>query len=146
MPTSNINYSICLAIVPSECLQMDFSHPPPPRFSFTKKLLLQTTIIIGGPISTTTPIFTHGPWRWNHGSSDRLSPLLLLLLLLLQTTNFLFLLGTENTNFQTGLTFQATPVTPMSSCSFSFYFLEFFLSGELSTPVRRTVHRLQAVQ
>ena len=50
--------------------------------------------------------------------------LLLLLLLLLDTTKFLFLLGTEHTNFQTGLTFQATPVTPISSCSFSFYFLE----------------------
>ena len=65
----------------------------------------------------------------------------------------LFLLGTENSNFQTGLTFQATPVTPIFSCSFSFYFLEHFclencplLSGELSTPVWRTVHRLQAVQ
>ena len=70
-------------------------------------------------------IFTHGPRRWNHGSTDGLF-LLLLLLLLLHTTKFLFLLGTENTNFQTGLTFQATPVTPISSCSFSFYFLECF--------------------
>ena len=73
--------------------------------------------------------FTHGPQRWNHGSTDGLFLLLLLLLLfflLLHTTNFLFLLDTENTNFQTGLTFQATPVTPISSCSFSFYFLERF--------------------
>ena len=85
------------------------------------------------------------PWsrRWNHGSTVGLF-LLLLLLLLLHTTKFLFLLGTENTNFQTGSTFQATPVTPISSCFF--YFLECFLSGELSTPVQRTVHRLQAVQ
>ena len=37
--------------------------------------------------------------------------LLLLHLLLLHTTNFLFLLGKENANFQTGLTFQATLVT-----------------------------------
>ena len=36
------------------------------------------------------------------------------------------LLGTENANFQTGLTFQATLITPISSCSFSFYFLECF--------------------
>ena len=57
----------------------------------------------------------------------------------------LFLLCTENTNFQTGLTFQATPVTPISSCSFSFYFLEHFcpenrplLSGELSTDSRQS--------
>ena len=64
---------------------------------------------------------------------------------LLHTTKFLFLLGTENTNFQTGLTFQATPVTPISSCSFSFYFLECFclencplLSGELSTDSRQS--------
>ena len=88
--------------------------------------------------------FTHGPRRWNHGSTDGLF-LLLLLLLLLHTTKFLFILGTENTNFQTGLTFQATPVTPISSCSFSFYFLECFclencplLSGELSTDSRQS--------
>ena len=63
----------------------------------------------------------------------------------LNTTNFLFLLGTENANFQTGLTFQATPVTPISSCSFSFYFLECFclencplLSRELSTDSRQS--------
>ena len=52
----------------------------------------------------------------------------------------------------TPLTFQAipgSPVTPISSYSFSYYFLERFcpencplLSGELSTLVRRTVHRL----
>ena len=88
-------------------------------------------------------LFTHGPRRWNHGSTDGL--FLLLLLLLLHTTKFLFLLGTANTNFQTGLTFQATPVTPISSCSFSFYFLECFclekcplLSGELSTDSRKS--------
>ena len=58
---------------------------------------------------------------------------------------FLLLLGTENANFQNGLTFQATPVTPISSCSFSFYFLECFclencplLSGELSTDSRQS--------
>ena len=79
-------------------------------------------------------IFTHGPWRWNRGSTDGLF-LLLLLLLLLHTTNFLFLLGTENANFQTGLTFQATPVTPISSCSFSFYFLKHFC---LSTDSRQS--------
>ena len=68
-------------------------------------------------------IFTHGPRRWNHGSTDRL--FLLLLLLLLHTINFLFLLGTENSDFQTGLTFQATPVTLWGgTCKllFSFFF------------------------
>ena len=104
----------------------------------------------GGGSAQTTPlfqnviVFTHGPRRWNHGSTDGLFLLLLLLLLLLNTTKCLFLLGTENANFQTGLTFQATPVTPISSCS-SFYFLEYFclencplLSGELSTDSRQS--------
>ena len=92
-------------------------------------------------------LFTHGPLREERGSTDGLFILLLLLLLLLllPTSNFLFLIGTENANFQNGLTFQATPVTPISSFSFSFYFLEHFcpencplLSGELSTDFRQS--------
>ena len=66
-------------------------------------------------------LVTHGPHRWNCGSSHGHFLLLLLLLLLLHTSNF-----------------PGSPVTPISS--FSFYFLEHFflencplLSGELST-------------
>ena len=94
------------------------------------------------PFPPPLSLFTHGPWRWNRGSTDGFF-LLLRLLLLLHTTKFVFLLGTENTNFQTGLTFQTTPVTHISSCSF--YFLECFclencplLSGELSTDSRQS--------
>ena len=46
----------------------------------------------------------------------------------------LFLLGTENANFQTGLTFQATPVTPISFCPENCP----LLSGELSTDSRQS--------
>ena len=69
--------------------------------------------------------FTHGPHRRNHVSSDGNC---LLLHFLLHTTNF-----------------PGSPVTPISSYSFSFYFLECFcpencplLSGEVSTNSRQS--------
>ena len=85
------------------------------------------------------PLFTHSPQRWSHGSTDWL--FLLLFLLLHISSSFVSI----RYNFQTGLTFQATPVTPVSSCSFSLYFLEHFclencplLSGEVSTDSRHS--------
>ena len=59
--------------------------------------------IIAWPSDPVGSIFTHGPRRWNHGSTDGF--FILLLLLLLHTTKFVFFLGTENADFQTGLTF-----------------------------------------
>ena len=92
-------------------------------------------------------IFTHGPWRWNHGSTDGpFHLLLLLLLLLLHTTKFLFSLRYRKCQFSNWFDFPGN-----SSDSYIFLLLlllfpEVYLSGELSTPVQRTVHRLQAVQ
>ena len=84
-----------------------------------------------GLLSPESPLFTHGPQRWNHGSTDGL----FLLLLLLHTTKF-----SNWFDF---------PGNSSDSYLFLLLLLLFpgmFLSGELSTPVQRTVHSLQAVQ
>ena len=103
-------------------------------------------------------IFTHGPRRWNHGSTDGLFLLLLLLLLPSPSSpsspspsspshhQICVSLRYRKHQFSNWFDF---PGNSSDSYLFLLLLLLFpgvFLSGELSTPVWRTVHRLQAFQ